>query len=62
MDEAKEARLAKVLKKKQIREGKRKAGESARAESRKKSRRDNELEAAIPNNPDEDVIPKKGKK
>ena len=62
VDEAKEARQAEASKKQQIREGKRKAGESARAESRKKSRRDNELEVAIPDNPDEDVIPKKGKK
>lgn len=62
VDEAKEARIERAARQKQIREGKRKAGESAREESRKKARRDNELEAVIPDNPEEDVIPKKGKK
>ena len=63
VDEAKEARLEAVSKKKQIREGKRKAGEGVREEtSRKKARRDNELEAAISDNEDEDVISNKGRK
>ena len=63
VEEVREARLEATSKKKQIREGKRKAGESAREEtSRKKTRRDNELEAPIAENLDEDVNPKKGKK
>ena len=63
VQEAKEARQEATSRKKQIREGKRKAGEGAREEtSRKRARRDNEIEAAIPENADEDVSPKKGKK
>jgi hypothetical protein len=63
VDEAKEARLEAASKKKQIREGKRKAGEGVREEtSRKKARRDNELEVAIPDNAEEDVLSKKGRK
>jgi hypothetical protein len=63
VDEAKEARLEATSKKKQIREGKRKAGEGVREEtSRKKARRDNELEVAIPDNAEEDVLSKKGRK
>ena len=63
VDEAKAARLEASSKKKKIREGKRKAEKGAREEiSRKKARQDNELEVIIPDNPEEEVIPKKGKK
>jgi hypothetical protein len=63
VDEAKEARLEATSRKKQIREGKRKAGEGAREEtSRKKARQDNKVVTAIPENADEDAIPQKGKK
>ena len=63
VDEAKEARRETTSMKKQIREGKRKAGEGAREEtSRKKARRDTELQETIPDNPEENVIPTKGRK
>lgn len=63
VDEAKEARLEASSRKKQIREGKKKAGEGAREEtSRKKARKENDLQANIPDNPEEDVIPKKERK
>ena len=63
VDEAKEARRETSSKKKQIREGKRKVGEGVCEEtSRKKARRDTELQETIPDNPEEDVIPTKGRK
>jgi hypothetical protein len=62
VDEAKEARLEEASRKKQIREGKRKAGEGSREERKKKARRDTELEVVVPDNTEEDVIPAKGKK
>ena len=63
VQEAKDARLEAHSRKKQIREGKRKAGEGAREETaRKKSRRDNEIEAIPDNAEEEEVIPTKGKK
>jgi hypothetical protein len=63
VDEAKAARLEASSRKKEIREGKRKAGDEARQEAaRKKARRDNEVDLSLSDNPDEDVGPKKGKK
>jgi hypothetical protein len=63
VDEAKEARLEALSRKKKIREGKRKAGEEVREEtSRKKARRDDALTLTVQDNPEEDVPSKKGKK
>lgn len=63
VDEAKDARMEALSKKKQIREGKRKAGDEVRDDmSRKKARREDILDLTVPDNPDEDVVPTKGKK
>lgn len=63
VDEAKALKLEASSKKKKIREGKRKAGEEVREEtSRKKTRRDETQDLTVPDNPEEDVITKKGKK
>lgn len=61
--EAKEARIQASSKKKEIRAGKRKAGEGSRHETpRKRARRDDEEDDTIPDSPEADVGAKRGKK
>jgi hypothetical protein len=61
--EAKATRVETSSKKKQIREGKRKVGDDVRDEtSRKKARRGDTLDLIVPDNPEENVISKMGKK
>ena len=63
VDEAKTARVEAMSKKKQIREGKRKAVDNVAQETtRKKARREDTLDLTVLDNPEEDVVSKKGKK
>lgn len=63
VEEAKASRLEALSKKKQIREGKRKAGDEVReAAARKKARQDDVLDLTVQDNPEEDENQRKGKK